>query len=137
VKKYGGRAAVRVLCVAMTSPLVPDGRERAVDAADDVEAAYISAGDCRAAVHRRLTAKPGKRHTARRSAWRVQPWLRSKPAATVASTTHGADSAGFPTFGQPEGRYRDTVIRTVTDVPVVGHPLRLRVRVPRYRCPPS
>ncbi|MGH3628120.1 MAG: ISL3 family transposase [Sciscionella sp.] len=30
--------------------------------------------------------------------------------------------------------YRDTVIRTVTDVPVVGHPLRLRVRVPRYRC---
>jgi len=33
-----------------------------------------------------------------------------------------------------EGRYRDTVIRTVTDVPVVGHPLRLRVRVPRYRC---
>ncbi len=33
-----------------------------------------------------------------------------------------------------EGRYRDTVIRPVTDVPVVGHPLRLRVRVPRYRC---
>ena len=33
-----------------------------------------------------------------------------------------------------EGVYRDTVIRTVTDVPVIGHPLRLRVRVPRYRC---
>src|ERR1700756_4551367 len=33
-----------------------------------------------------------------------------------------------------EGVYRDTVIRKVTDVPVVGHPLRLRVRVPRYRC---
>jgi hypothetical protein len=33
-----------------------------------------------------------------------------------------------------EGIYRDTVVRTVTDVPVVGHPLRLRVRVPRYRC---
>jgi len=33
-----------------------------------------------------------------------------------------------------EGSYRDTVIRRVTDVPVVGHPLRLRVRVPRYRC---
>jgi transposase len=32
------------------------------------------------------------------------------------------------------GIYRDTVIRRVTDVPVVGHPLRLRVRVPRYRC---
>ena len=26
------------------------------------------------------------------------------------------------------------MIRPVTDVPVVGHPLRLRVRVPRYRC---
>jgi transposase len=25
-------------------------------------------------------------------------------------------------------------VRKVTDVPVVGHPLRLRVRVPRYRC---
>jgi hypothetical protein len=33
-----------------------------------------------------------------------------------------------------EGTYRDTVIRKVTDVPVIGHPLRLRVRVPRYRC---
>lgn len=33
-----------------------------------------------------------------------------------------------------DGSYRDTVIRSVTDVPVVGHPLRLRVRVPRYRC---
>ena len=33
-----------------------------------------------------------------------------------------------------EGLYRDTVVRKVTDVPVVGHPLRLPVRVPRYRC---
>ncbi|MGV0835649.1 ISL3 family transposase [Mycolicibacterium thermoresistibile] len=33
-----------------------------------------------------------------------------------------------------DGVYRDTVIRNITDVPVVGHPLRLRVRVPRYRC---
>ena len=33
-----------------------------------------------------------------------------------------------------DGIYRDTVIRRVTDVPVVGHPLRLHVRVPRYRC---
>jgi transposase len=32
------------------------------------------------------------------------------------------------------GVYRDSVERRVTDVPVVGHPLRLRVRVPRYRC---
>ena len=40
---------------------------------------------------------------------------------------------GCPDCGA-EGRYRDTVIRRVTDVPVVGHPLQLRVRVPRYRC---
>jgi transposase len=32
------------------------------------------------------------------------------------------------------GVYRDVVERRVTDVPVVGHPLELRVRVPRYRC---
>lgn len=32
------------------------------------------------------------------------------------------------------GRYRDAVERRVTDVPVAGHPLVLRVRVPRYRC---
>jgi transposase len=32
------------------------------------------------------------------------------------------------------GQYRDSVERRVTDVPVAGHPLRLRVRVPRYRC---
>lgn len=32
------------------------------------------------------------------------------------------------------GIYRDTVERRVTDVPVAGHPMLLRVRVPRYRC---
>ena len=32
------------------------------------------------------------------------------------------------------GTYRDTVIRRITDVPVVGHPLRLLVRISRYRC---
>ncbi|MGV9736826.1 transposase [Rhodococcus aetherivorans] len=32
------------------------------------------------------------------------------------------------------GTYRDTIVRTVTDLPVAGHPLQLRVRVPRYRC---
>ena len=32
------------------------------------------------------------------------------------------------------GVYRDSVERRVSDVPVVGHPLQLRVRVPRYRC---
>lgn len=32
------------------------------------------------------------------------------------------------------GVYRDSIERRVGDVPVVGHPLELRVRVPRYRC---
>nr|WP_266099573.1 transposase family protein [Rhodococcus ruber] len=32
------------------------------------------------------------------------------------------------------GTYRDTIVRTVTDLPVAGHPLQFRVRVPRYRC---
>ena len=32
------------------------------------------------------------------------------------------------------GTYRDSIERRVSDVPVVGHPLELRVRVPRYRC---
>jgi transposase len=32
------------------------------------------------------------------------------------------------------GSYRDSVERRVSDVPVVGHPLELRVRLPRYRC---
>ena len=33
-----------------------------------------------------------------------------------------------------EGRYRDTVIRPLTDLPVAGYPLVLRVAVTRYRC---
>jgi transposase len=33
------------------------------------------------------------------------------------------------------GIYRDSVERRVSDVPVAGHPLVLRVRVARYRCP--
>jgi transposase len=33
-----------------------------------------------------------------------------------------------------EGRYRDTVTRPLTDLPVAGYPLVLRVAVPRYRC---
>ena len=32
------------------------------------------------------------------------------------------------------GVYRDSVERRLTDLPVAGHPLQLRVRVPRYRC---
>lgn len=35
------------------------------------------------------------------------------------------------------GKYRDCTERRVTDVPVAGHPLQLRVRVPRYRCTES
>lgn len=33
-----------------------------------------------------------------------------------------------------EGRYRDTVTRALTDLPVAGYPLVLQVAVPRYRC---
>ena len=33
------------------------------------------------------------------------------------------------------GIYRDGVERRLTDLPVAGHPMQLRVRVPRYRCP--
>jgi transposase len=32
------------------------------------------------------------------------------------------------------GRYRDTITRPLTDLPVAGYPLVLRVAVPRYRC---
>jgi transposase len=38
-----------------------------------------------------------------------------------------------PDCGQ-HGRYRDTVVRPLTDLPVAGYPLVLRVAVPRYRC---
>jgi transposase len=33
-----------------------------------------------------------------------------------------------------DGRYRDTVTRPLTDLPVAGYPLVLQVAVPRYRC---
>src|SRR5699024_7525087 len=35
--------------------------------------------------------------------------------------------------GEP-GRLRDHVIRVLTDLPITGHPVRLRVRVPRFTC---
>jgi transposase len=38
-----------------------------------------------------------------------------------------------PDCGRP-GRDYDTVIRPLTDLPVAGYPLVLRVAVPRYRC---
>jgi hypothetical protein len=44
-----------------------------------------------------------------------------------------ARDARCPDCGR-EGRYRDTVIRPMTDLPVAGYPLVLRVAVPRYRC---
>ncbi|MGA7463865.1 MAG: ISL3 family transposase [Mycobacterium sp.] len=44
-----------------------------------------------------------------------------------------ARNARCPDCGQ-EGRYRDTVIRPLTDLPVAGYPLVLRVAVPRYCC---
>jgi transposase len=33
-----------------------------------------------------------------------------------------------------QGRFRDTVTRPLTDLPVAGYPLVLQVAVPRYRC---
>src|SRR5690625_2446123 len=39
-----------------------------------------------------------------------------------------------PTCGA-EGVLRDHVTRELTDLPVAGHPARLHVRLPRYRCP--
>src|SRR5258707_9314188 len=33
-----------------------------------------------------------------------------------------------------QGKYRDTVTRPLTDLPVAGYPLVLQVAVPRYRC---
>jgi hypothetical protein len=33
-----------------------------------------------------------------------------------------------------DGRYRDTVTRPLTDLPIAGYPLVLRVAVPRFRC---
>ncbi|MGB6244047.1 ISL3 family transposase [Gordonia sp. (in: high G+C Gram-positive bacteria)] len=35
--------------------------------------------------------------------------------------------------GEP-GRLRDHVTRVLTDLPITGHPVRLRVRVPRFTC---
>jgi hypothetical protein len=33
-----------------------------------------------------------------------------------------------------DGKYRDTVTRPLTDLPVAGSPLVLQVAIPRYRC---
>jgi transposase len=51
---------------------------------------------------------------------------------TIFCSPVGRD-ARCPDCGR-EGRYRDTVSRPLTDLPVAGYPLVLRVAVPRYRC---
>ena len=51
---------------------------------------------------------------------------------TIFCTPVGRDPR-CPDCGR-EGRYRDTVTRPLTDLPVAGYPLVLRVAVPRYRC---
>ncbi|QBY12460.1 transposase [Corynebacterium diphtheriae] len=38
-----------------------------------------------------------------------------------------------PTCGQPRV-LRDHVIRSLVDLPIIDHPTRLHVRLPRYRC---
>ncbi|MCD2158355.1 transposase family protein, partial [Rhodococcus cerastii] len=38
-----------------------------------------------------------------------------------------------PECGQP-GRLRDHIDRVLTDLPVVGHPTRLNIRIPRFTC---
>jgi transposase len=44
-----------------------------------------------------------------------------------------AHDPACPKCGRP-GQLRDHVERVLTDLPVVGHPTRLRVRVPRFTC---
>jgi transposase len=53
--------------------------------------------------------------------------------ATTIFCTPVARDTRCPDCGR-EGRYRDTVTRPLTDLPVAGYPLVLRVAVPRYRC---
>lgn len=51
---------------------------------------------------------------------------------TIFCTPVGRDPR-CPDCGR-DGTYRDTVTRPLTDLPVAGYPLLLRVAVPRYRC---
>jgi transposase len=53
--------------------------------------------------------------------------------ATTIFCTPVARDPRSPGCGR-EGSYRDTVTRLLTDLPVAGYPLVLRVAVPRYRC---
>ncbi|WP_426718105.1 hypothetical protein [Corynebacterium auriscanis] len=51
-------------------------------------------------------------------------WITCRPATVDPSCT---------TCGM-EGRLRDHRVRQLVDLPVVGHPTRLRIRVPRVTC---
>src|SRR5690625_3977041 len=44
------------------------------------------------------------------------------------------DKEGFCPSCGAEGRLRDHVVRELVDIPAVGHPTRLRIRLGRYRC---
>jgi transposase len=59
-------------------------------------------------------------------------------AAVDAKTHDDLLHAGNPESALPDcgrgGRYRDTISRPLTDLPVAGYPLVLQVAVPRYRC---
>src|SRR5699024_8996255 len=44
------------------------------------------------------------------------------------------DKEGFCPSCGAEGRLRDHVVREPVDIPAVGHPTRLRIRLGRYRC---
>jgi len=44
------------------------------------------------------------------------------------------DKQGFCPSCGAEGRLRDHVVRELVDIPAVGHPTRLRIRLGRYRC---
>lgn len=51
-------------------------------------------------------------------------WITCRPVEQDASCLACGD----------EGRLRDHRIRELVDLPVVGHPTRLRIRLPRFTC---
>ena len=52
---------------------------------------------------------------------------------TIIDATPVAVATTCPDCGHP-GKKRDHVVRTLMDLPVVGFPTRLHVRVPRFLC---
>jgi transposase len=63
----------------------------------------------------------------------AQPTPNSREKVTTIFCAPVGRDPRCPDCGR-EGRYRDTVTRALTDLPVAGYPLVLRVAVPRYRC---